>query len=175
MLTTRTAVALPAGTWTVDTAKSTAAFVAREKFGNVVRGNIPLVDGAVIAEQQQVVSVTAALDMSGIETGNARRGKDLRGKRFFHTDVRPTTRFAADVVTTRAEGWLVRGELHVNGRVCPIELDVRLDSATADFRSGAFRVFARGVIDKRAAGINAPNWLIRHPVQIEIVATLRRI
>ena len=119
MLTTRTAVALPAGTWTVDTAKSTAAFVAREKFGNVVRGNIPLVDGAVIADQQQVVSVTAALDMSGIETGNARRDKDLRGKRFFHTDVRPTTRFAADVVTTRAEGWLVRGELHVNGRVCP--------------------------------------------------------
>jgi polyisoprenoid-binding protein YceI len=175
MLTTRTTVAMPAGTWTVETAQSTAAFVAREKFGNVVRGHIPLVDGAVIADQQNVVSVTTTLDMSGIETGNARRDKDLRSKRFFHTAVRPTMRFVADVVTPSAEGWLVRGDLQVNDRTCPVELDVRIDVATADPHSGTARVFARGVIDKRAAGINAPNWLIRHPVQIEIAATLRRI
>lgn len=164
---------LPTGSWTVDTAASTAGFVAREKFGQTVAGTIPIRSGTVAVVDGHVVGVDAELSLAGIDTGHRRRDKDLRGKHFFHTDLRPTMRFAAGVAEPTDGGWVLPGVLHVNGRQCAVRLQVRLDATAADPQDGVARVFASATIDRRDAGIKVPSLLIRRPIAIELCATLR--
>ena len=163
---------LPTGTWVVDAPASTAGFVARE-FSAAVPGTIPIVSGTVTVEAGAVVGVEAELNLAGIHTGNQRRDRDLRGKHFFRTPERPTMRFTAGAAHLTDGGWALTGVLHVNGRDCPVDLEVRLDATAADPVDGVMRIFATAAIDRRDAGIRAPSLLIRRRVGIEIAATLR--
>ena len=72
-----------AGTWTVDAADTIATFHAVGMGGSKVRGTIPVDAGRVeVGGSGRPLSVDAVLDATGIATGNDRRDKDLRSKRF---------------------------------------------------------------------------------------------
>ena len=159
------------GTWTVDTAASTAAFTARGAFGKEVRGTIPVRSGKVeIGGGGRPLTVDALLDLAGVDTGHARRDKDLRGPKLLDA-AHPALRFSSGEVTPTPAGWTITGTLHVKGREVPLTLTATAAGAEA---AGAVRVVAVGGLDRRDAGVRAPGFLIGHHVGIEVTATLHR-
>lgn len=178
MTTNPTRTAVHAGTWTVDVTSTTAAFHAVGLGGAKVRGTIPVDAGRVeVGGSGTPLTVVAVLDATGVDTGNARRDKDLRSKRFLKTDTNPVLRFAA-TVRESAAGWTLEGTLSAAGAECPVVLAVEAagaaEAADGTARDGACRVRATGQVDLRALGIRVPSFAVRRRVTIEIDALLRR-
>ena len=118
------------GCWTVEPVASTATFRASDFTRRTVVGTIPLVEGRVVVDDGGCpVGVSAVLDATGIETGIARRDRDLRSRHFFDVEAFPTITFAAEVVRAGAAGWVVEGRLLVRDVPCPVVLDVRPEPA----------------------------------------------
>jgi polyisoprenoid-binding protein YceI len=160
-----------AGTWIVDTAATTATFHAVGLGGAKVRGTIPVDAGRIeVGGSGRPLGVDVVLDAAGIDTGHARRDKDLRSRRFLKTDTYPVVRYTASSVTASDTGWTVDGVLTAAGAECPLTLDVRLTTGFPD--GGECRVLATGTLDRRALGIKAPSFLVRRTVHLEIDAAL---
>ena len=172
MTTNPASTTVLAGTWTVDAASTTAAFHAVGLGGAKVRGTIPVDAGRVeVGGSGTPLTVDAVLDATGVDTGNARRDKDLRSKRFLKTDTNPVLRFAAGTVRGSAAGWTVEGTLSAAGSRCDLTLDVEaVDGPAAD---GTCRVRATGQVDLRSLGIKVPSFMVRRRVALEIDAQLR--
>lgn len=162
---------LPApGRWTVDVTETTASFVATNFVIARVPGTIGVRSGWVDTDQHgRPTAVGALLDPSSIATGNPRRDKDLVGPHFFNVTQHSALVFRSSSVTSRqGGGWTVEGLLAVGTHDAPITLDVELAAAEA----GCVNVVARGHVDRVAAGIKAPSFMIGRQVQIEVAAVL---
>ena len=94
-MTTMTSVG--AGIWTADLTRTRAAFAARHLFGQTVHGTIAVTGGTLDVDPDgQPVRFRASLDPASIDTGNARRDADLRGRRFLGVETYPLMEAAAD-------------------------------------------------------------------------------
>jgi len=170
MTTNPTRTTVHAGTWTVDAAATTAAFHAVGLGGAKVRGTIPVDAGRIeVGGSGSPLTVDAVLDATGVDTGNARRDKDLRSKRFLKVDTNPVIRFSAATVRESAAGWTLEGTLSAAGVQCPITLAVE----TGPVSDGSSRVRATGEVDLRSLGIKVPSFMVRRRVRLEIDAMLR--
>ena len=166
-------VSVLAGTWTVDPAATVAAFHAVGIGGHKVRGTIPVDAGRIeIGGSGRPLGVDTVLDPSKLESGNPRRDKDLRSKRFLKTDTYPVIRFSGGDVRETPTGWSVAGVLNAAGATCPVTLDVRLTDGTP--HDAECRVLATATIDRTALGIKVPSFMVRRAVRLEIDALLRR-
>ena len=166
-----TAVGAAATTWQVDTACSTAEF----RVGNLgvrhVRGTVPVLAGTVTtALDGRVAGMRAVVDAAGVDTGNARRDRDLRGPGLLGVEQAPTWSFVSDGVEPDGEGWRVTGVLTVR-RACPVVLSVGRPAALPD---GGLRVRATTSLDRRDAGVQAPRLLIGRRVEVVLEVVLRR-
>jgi polyisoprenoid-binding protein YceI len=158
---------LQPGTWTVDTASTTASFVVRELTGTV-HGTIPVLEGRVeIDDDGRPVTVTATLDVAAIHTGLTARDRSVRGRRILDTARHPELRYGSRSITATADGWRVDGVLQVAGREGRLVLTVRADPPGP---AAARRVFATGVLDRRSVGIT--RLPVSRTIAIEIAATL---
>jgi polyisoprenoid-binding protein YceI len=165
-----TTVGAAATTWEVDTARATAGFAVAHFGGREVRGTVPVQRGTVSTDDAgQVVALRAVLDATGIDTGNARRDRDLRAPRLLAVEQVPTWTFVSDGVTPDGDGWRVTGLLTVR-RPCPVELSVGPVEPLPD---GGVRVRATTSLDRRAAGVRAPRVLIGTRVEVQLDVVLR--
>ena len=167
-MTTTSRAGLAAGRWMVDPAHSTAAFRVGT-LGRTVTGTVPITEGTVDTDGGgQPTAITGSLDLGAIDTGNARRDKDLRKPKLLDLDRHPAMTFAPDTITATPAGWRVTGHLTARGT------SVRL-AGDADV-SGQDRfaiVTAHTRLDRRALGIRAPRIVIGHAIDITITATIR--
>ena len=86
---TGTATPVRPGDWAADPAACTLTFAVRNFGLRTVTGQIPLTSAVIHVDPGgQPVSIRAELDAQGIDTGNRRRDKDLRGHRFLATGSR---------------------------------------------------------------------------------------
>ena len=88
-MTTTSPVALSTGRWAVDPAHSTATFRVGN-LGRTVTGTVPITEGTVVIDGQHS-AITGSLDLGAIDTGNARRDKDLRKPKFLDLDRNPAS------------------------------------------------------------------------------------
>lgn len=160
-----------AGTWTVSDARTRVTFSVRS-VGGTARGSVPVGWGDVrIGADGAPLRVRAALDLDGLDTGIARRDRDLRSPRFCDIDRHPTMTFDAHRFTATDDGaWVANGELRVRGTATALEVTGRPEPAG----DGWLRVRSSAVLDRRAVGIRAPSLLIGRWVAIEIDAWLRQ-
>jgi polyisoprenoid-binding protein YceI len=159
---------LAAGHWTVDLAHSTATFRV-SSLGRTVTGTVPIIEGIVdIDDGGRPSAITGSLDLGAIDTGNTRRGKDLRKPKLLDLDRYPTMPFAADTVTASPAGWRVTGHLTVRGTSVRLAGDVEVSQQD---RSATATAHTR--LDRRTLGIRAPRILIGHAVDITVTATIR--
>jgi polyisoprenoid-binding protein YceI len=173
MTTNPAHVAVRAGTWVADSTATTAAFHGKGVGGQKVRGTIPVNAARIeVGGSGRPLTVDAVLDATGLESGNARRDKDLRSKRFLDVERHPVIRFTAGDVTEAAGSWTVRGTLAAAGASCPVTLDVRVVEGSPE--AGECRVVATATIDRADLGIKVPSFLVRRAVRLEIDALLRR-
>ena len=169
---TSTATPVRPGDWTADPAASTLTFTVRNFGLRTVTGQIPLTSALIgIDPGGQPLGIQAELDVRGIDTGNRRRDKDLRGRRFLATDQWPTMTFEAHCIQPSETGWTICGTLVVKDTHCPVRLQVAgpVTSAGAD----QLDLHATGRIDRRSAGVTAgPGFLIGHQISLSLTIRL---
>ena len=170
-MTTTTSVG--AGTWTADLTQTRAGFAARHLFGQTVRGTIAVTGGTLdVGPDGQPRRFQATLDPASIDTGNARRDSDLRGRRFLDVGTYPLMEAAADAIdVVTADRWRTDAVLRVRRSEAPLRIEATLDVLPAEARllvSGTAR------LDLRDAGIRVPGLLVRRFVDLSFSAQLTR-
>jgi len=169
-MTTTALAELASGRWTVDLARSTATFRV-SSLGRTVTGAVQIIEGVVdVADGGLPSSITGSLDLGAIDTGNARRDRDLRKPGFLDLDRHPTMTFAADSVTASQAGWSVAGRLTARGVTVSLAGDVEVSEQD---RSAALT--ARTCLDRRILGIRAPRIMIGRSIDITVTATIRQV
>jgi polyisoprenoid-binding protein YceI len=160
------------GDWAADPAACTLTFAVRNFGLRTVTGQIPLTRAVIhIDPSGQPASIREELDARGIDTGNRRRDKDLRGRRFLATDRWPASTFEAHDIQPTETGWTISGTLTVKDGHCPVRLKVAGPATPA----GADHVDlqATGHLDRRSAGVTAgPAFLIGHAVSLSLTVRL---
>jgi polyisoprenoid-binding protein YceI len=169
-MTTMTSVG--AGIWTADLTRTRAAFAARHLFGQTVHGTIAVTGGTLeVGPDGQPRLFQATLDPASIDTGNARRDADLRGRRFLGVETYPLMEAAADSIDSTSDGWRTEAVLRVRRCEAPLCIDARLDILPTEARllvSGTAR------LDLRDAGIRVPGIMVRRFVDLSFSAQLTR-
>jgi polyisoprenoid-binding protein YceI len=124
-----------------------------------VPGTIDVRSGSVsIADGQTLV--TAELATATIATGNKRRDKDLRSRRFLDVDAEPTLRFDGKLIDEHTlHGTLRRGEHHT-------EIDLAMTEVSGR------TVRAAGVVERTALGVGPKSRFIGRTVRIELTVVL---
>jgi polyisoprenoid-binding protein YceI len=158
-----TAPALRAGTWTVRSGQTTAAFEVRNFGFNRVRGTIPVRSGSVEVTGGEVTAVRADLDLGALDTENPRRDADLRKPNLLDSAARPAMTFVAGEIRRQGDGWEVTGELRLRGTSCPLTLTVT---------PAGEGVRATGTLDRAPLGVRAPRPMIGRYVRIVVDAWL---
>jgi polyisoprenoid-binding protein YceI len=119
---------LAAGTWTLDPFHSEVGFTVRHLGISKVRGafrrlDAELVVGATLAES----SVTATIDVSSIDTGNADRDAHVLAPDLLDVAVRPTLAFRSTAIADEGDGaYRVDGELTIGDVTRPVTLRAEL-------------------------------------------------
>ena len=166
-MTTIAPAHLATGRWTVDLAHSTAAFRVGN-LGRTVTGTVPIIEGNVDVDGDgRPSAITGSLDLGAIDTGNARRDRDLRKPRLLDLDRHPTMTFVADTVSPSAAGWSVAGRLTAGGTSVRLAGDVELSGQD---RSAVLTAHTR--LDRRALGIRAPRILIGRAIDVTVTAAI---
>lgn len=124
---------LTAGTYAVDTSHSTASFTARHAGISKVRGTIGISSGTItVGEDLESSSVVVELDAAAVNTGDDNRDGHLKSADFWHAEERPTWTFASTAVRSEADGYVVAGDLTINGVTQAVELPVDFEGTAKD-------------------------------------------
>jgi polyisoprenoid-binding protein YceI len=165
---------LTPGRWEVQNTLSCARFAVRNLGVRTVRGSVAIRAASVdVDEHGWPTSVDATLDLSRIDTANARRDRDLAKPQLLDTGRHPALVFHGYRVETDEGGWKVTGTLVAHGAETDVLLDVRVvggDRADED----QVAVRASTSFDRRELGIRAPRLMIGRPITVTIDAVLRR-
>lgn len=128
---TSTKLPLVAGRWAVDHDHSTLGFAVRHLGISKVRGQFTGFDGEiVVGETLATTTVTATVDVSTVETGNADRDAHLLSDDLLDLALRPTMTFRSTAVRPAAgdddQLWHLDGDLTIGGITRPLTLAVAL-------------------------------------------------
>ncbi|MFF8973094.1 YceI family protein [Streptomyces sp. NPDC014995] len=127
-------VAVETGLWQLEPEASAVTLKHRTVWGLVtVKGAFAAVSGGGEVAADGAATGTLTLDVSSLDTGNAKRDAHLRGADFFDVDRHPEITFVARSVELRDGGTVqVSGRLTVRGISRPHSFTARLSDASAD-------------------------------------------
>jgi polyisoprenoid-binding protein YceI len=169
-MTTLSRRTLTAGRW-LPVPESTRAHFAVRQMGGLatVHGRVPVTAAHVdVDEDGAPRAVQATLDLGRLETGNAKRDRDLRKPKLLGSADHPTMTFAGTPAPSQ-DGWEVAGEL-VHRATAPVTLAARIVDEAPD---GTLTVHATASFDREALGVRAPAAMIGRTIQITIEAAFR--
>lgn len=172
-----TTTALATGTWNVDAAHSEVGFVVRHLGLAKVRGRFNSFSGTLqVGDDPATSSLTAAVDLSSVDTNQADRDAHLKGTDFFNVETHPRMTFQSTSLSETS----MAGDLTINGISHPIEFDLELNGVTADPYGNTKAGFsASGEIKRSEYGIdfNIPGGLdgmvISDKIRIELEVELQ--
>ncbi len=157
MTTTTTSPTLPLapGTWALDTNHTSVSFAIRHLGVAKVRGRFNDVSAElVVGESLADTNVTATVDLSSVDTGNADRDAHVRAPDLLDVAQRPTMTYRSTGVREAGDRWILAGELTIGDVTKPIELDVELggiESFVDGTRHAGFE--ATGELRRRDCGL----------------------
>ena len=166
------------GTYVIDPAHSTFAFVARHAMVTKVRGSFHEFDGTLTIDGEDPTRSTGSLKIvaTSIDTGNEQRDGHLRSNDFFDMDNHPELTFQSTGIEAVNEyEYKVTGDLTIKGVTKPVTLDTEYIGAAVD-PYGNLRIGfeAKTVVNRKDWGVNwnAPlevgGVLVSEKVTIEI-------
>jgi polyisoprenoid-binding protein YceI len=178
----------PAGpnTWIVDTAHTAAGFSVKHMLVSTVRGTLGPVKGTIDYDGKSLDSLKAdiTIDVSGVNTANEGRDKDLRSNNFFDIAQFPTATFTSKRAVADGPGrFKLIGDLTLHGVTREVTLAVEGPSPVLKQANGALRIgaLATTTINRKAFGMQwnrmaeaAPVVSDEVQVTIDIEANKRR-
>jgi polyisoprenoid-binding protein YceI len=144
------------GTWTIDPVHSTVGFAVRHLMSRV-RGTFSEFSGQIVTDPQPARSaVTAAIELSSVNTGMDMRDAHLRSADFFDVEQHPLMTFASTALRPAGDAWMLSGELTIRDLTRPVELAVEFLGSDPTGLQGETRIgfLARGTISRRAFGVS---------------------
>jgi polyisoprenoid-binding protein YceI len=155
------------GRWNEVASLTSARFTVRELGLVRVGGTVPALDAWVDVDPTGIpAAVHAVLDLTGIDTGHAKRDADLQKPHLLDTAKHPHLTFAGRPEWT-GDAWKVDGRLTARTGT---EVTLRAE-ITGTGAGGELTVRAATTVDRRALGIRAPRFLIGRYVDVTVEAT----
>jgi polyisoprenoid-binding protein YceI len=115
-----------AGTWDIDPTHSDVSFSVRHMMVSKVRGRFSGVRGRIVTGAAVLdSSVTAEIDVTSFDTGNAQRDEHVRSADYLHAAQFPTMNYRSTGVRWD-DGLVVDGELTLHGITRAVPLAVEL-------------------------------------------------
>lgn len=144
------------GTWAIDPDHSDVSFTVRHMMVSKVRGRFSKFSGEIVtAEDPTQSSVSATVDLSSIDTGNAQRDEHLRSADFFGVANHPQMTYRSTGIRADGDGWTVEGELSLKGVTRPVALAAELNGFSPDPWGGVRAGFsATAQISRKDFGVD---------------------
>ncbi|HHU67832.1 YceI family protein [Corynebacterium sp.] len=122
------------GTWILDTAHTTIAFVARHAMVTKVRGTFDEFEGSVTFDEAnpQASVAKAVIKTASVNTNNEDRDGHVRGDDFFAVDQYPEMTFESTSFDFNGTSGTVTGDLTLKGVTKPVTLDVEVFGVEED-------------------------------------------
>ncbi|MFG2091187.1 MULTISPECIES: YceI family protein [unclassified Spirillospora] len=116
-----------AGTWTIDPVHSDVGFTIRHLMVSKVRGRFGTFEGTVVTGEDPIgSSVTATIDLTSIDTGNAQRDAHVRSADYLDVEKYPAMTYRSTGVRRNGDGFILDGELTLRGLTKQVPLDLEL-------------------------------------------------
>ena len=111
-------------TYAIDPQHSQVDFGIKHMGISTVHGRFALTGGTVNLDEANVAgsSVTATINVTSVDTGEAARDKHLNSPDFFDTAKYPTATFTSTKIVKTGEGYDVVGNLQLHGVTKPVTL-----------------------------------------------------
>lgn len=153
------------GTWHVVPDASTARFTVRDKVVGTVHGTLPITVGTVaLGASGRLREARVELDARAIDTGNARRDRDLAKPRLLDTATHPLVVVTAGPSTPGSQGWDLAATLSARGATCPLTL--RADPVAEE--SAGIRVHVHGRLDRQGLHMTVPTFIIGRYLDLDV-------
>ena len=146
---------LVAGTWTIDASHSEVGFSVRHLMSKV-KGRFTEFEGTITTGSENPVdsSVEVTIASASITTGNEQRDGHLKSADFFDPTNGGTLAFASKSISEGADGYVISGDLTINGITKPVDLAAEFLGVAVD-AYGATRLGAEATtsIDRKAFNV----------------------
>lgn len=122
-------------TWNIDASHSSIRFAVDHMVISEVEGIFSKYEGSVIATKADFsdAKINFTVDVSSVNTDNAKRDEHLRGADFFETEKYPKMTFVSTSVVKTAEGkYNLKGKLTLHGITKEIALNMTYGGTTKD-------------------------------------------
>jgi polyisoprenoid-binding protein YceI len=182
---TATATTAAVTTWAIDPAHSVVELAVKHMMFSTVKGRFANVAGTIVLNEADLSasSVSAEIDASSIDTGEAQRDGHLRSGDFLDVEAYPTITFRSTGVVPRGrDRFILVGELTIRGVTQEVSLEAELVGKGTDPWGGQRAGFAASTaINRKEFGLTwnqaleAGGVLVSDQVKInlEIQATLQ--
>jgi polyisoprenoid-binding protein YceI len=145
------------GTWDIDPVHSDVSFTVRHMMVSKVRGRLGTFSGEIVTAPEFADSaVTATVDATSIDTGNAQRDGHLRTADFFAVATHPTWTFRSTGIRADGDGeYALDGELTIKGVTRPVTFDLEVNGFGPDAYGGTRAGFsATTTINRNDFGVD---------------------
>ncbi|MGF7238668.1 MAG: YceI family protein [Frankia sp.] len=140
-----------AGSWTMDSARSTVGLRSKSMWGLApVKGTFGTVSGEGEVSATGEVNGTFTVDSASIDTKSKKRDVHLRSADFFDSETYPHIVFTISGLTLTAESATAAGTLRVRDRTQPLTFPVTI----SDAGDKAFQLDTEIVIDRSEFGLS---------------------
>ncbi len=172
------------GTWDIDPVHSDVSFTVRHMMVSKVRGRLGTFSGEIVtAPQFSDSTVTATVDASSVDTGNAQRDGHIRTADFFEVETHPTWSFRSTAIRPDGDDYALDGELTIKGVTRPVTFSLEVNGFGPDAYGGTRAGFsATTTISRSEFGVDismpldGDGVVVSEKVQValEIEAVLRQ-
>lgn len=132
-----------AGAWDIDADRSDVTFSVRHMMVSTVRGRFDDVSGCIVTGPRLLdSSVTAAIGVASLDTGNPLRDEQLRAADLLHGDEFPTMSYRSTGLRHDSECLVVDGELTLHGTTREVPLSLEVTGFGPDGHDGTRAGFA---------------------------------
>ena len=125
------------GTWDIDPVHSDVSFTVRHMMVSKVRGRLGTFSGEIVTAPEFTDSVvTATVDASSVDTGNAQRDGHIRTADFFEVENHPTWSFRSTAVRPDGDDYALDGKLTIKGVARPVTFSLEVNGFGPDAYGG---------------------------------------
>lgn len=165
---TEVATQLPAGTWTLDPARSTVTITAKKLGVITVPATLTVTSSSIeIGADHEVTAVEVVVDAASYTSSNDKRDEHVRSADFLDAEAHPEIVFRSGPLT----GLQADGTVTIKGGTYPVSVTV--DQVVVDGESATFA--ATATVDRNSMGVDKlPSLVISRALQLSVSATAVR-
>lgn len=144
-------------TWAIDPAHTVAEFAVKHMMVATTKGRFKGVEGTITLDEQnpENSSATVTLDVSSVDSGDAKRDGHLTSPDFFDAATYPTITFKSTKVHGAGDTFHVHGDLTIRDVTKPVVLEVgRLGGGKTPFGTEIIAYEAKTKINRKDFGLS---------------------